>query len=117
VIAHTLAFDDDGPLDDRVLEVECAEGAGRVTGQVDAGTGLLPCLLPLDDLDREPNTGQRSSSGEAGDARADDEDAHRARRAQGPYRPARGAILRFTRNRLSESYFSFTSTRRSKLVP
>jgi hypothetical protein len=84
VIAYTLTRDDDGLLDDSVLEVECAQGAGRVTGQVDAGTGLLPRPLPLDDLRREPSTGERSSSGEAGDACADDEDAHRALREQDP---------------------------------
>lgn len=75
VIAHTLARDDDGLLDHRVLKVECAEGAGRVTGQVDAGTGLLPGPLPLHDFGREPGTGERSGGAETGDASADDEDA------------------------------------------
>jgi hypothetical protein len=75
VIAYALARDDDGLVDDHVLEVECPEGTGRVTGQVDAGTGILPCPLPLHDLGREPGTGERSGGAETGDASADDEDA------------------------------------------
>jgi hypothetical protein len=94
--------------------VECAEGTGRVTGQVDAGTGLLPRPLPLHDFGREP--GERSGGAETGDASADDEDASRGRGTQGPYPVVLGAMLRLTRNRLPGSYFSFTSTRRSKLL-
>jgi hypothetical protein len=75
VIAYALARDDDGLVDDRVLEVECPEGTGRVTGQVDAGTGILPCPLPLHDFGREPGTGERSGGAETGDASAGDEDA------------------------------------------
>src|ERR671918_1801277 len=63
-----------------------------------------------------PGTGERSGGAETGDASADDEDARRGRRAQGPYPPVLGAMLRLTRNRLPGSYFSFTLTRRSKLV-
>ena len=51
------------------------EGTGRVTGQVDAGTGLLARPLPLHDFGREPGTGEHSGGAETGDASADDEDA------------------------------------------
>jgi hypothetical protein len=52
-----------------------AEGTGRVSGQVGAGTGLLPRLLPLHDFGRESGRGERSGGAETGDASADDEDA------------------------------------------
>jgi hypothetical protein len=75
VIAHALARDDDGLVEDRVFEVERVESTGRVAGQVDAGTGLLPRPLPLHDFGREPGTGERSGGAETGDASAHDEDA------------------------------------------
>ena len=74
-VEEALAVDDLAERADRAVQVEPAQRAGGVAGQVEAGLGELPRGQLVGDVRPEARQPQRPGHGQTGDARADDEDA------------------------------------------